>query len=172
MDGVYVVELHGKTLPPRTKRHEWESYLALNLLRRALKEEYGITDCLAMEYAHHGKPYLRDHKDVYFNLSHCREAVACVVSLSEVGIDVESRGRYKESIARKVLSANEMEQVLAAKDPDLEFTRLWTMKEAVVKLTGQGVSMNMKNVIPNHPEITLEVEERERYVCTVARLNA
>ncbi len=170
MDGVYVMELAGRVVPPRKKRHQWESDLALSLLRHALKEAYGLNDELTFTYGPHGKPYLTHHPNVFFNLSHCREAVACVVSTSEVGIDVERRGRYRESVARKVLSHEEMAHVLHAADPDLAFTRLWTMKEAIVKLTGQGVSMDMKNVISSHPEITLEVEEKERYVCTVARL--
>ncbi len=170
MDGVYVMELAGLALPPRKKRHEWESDLALSLLRRALKDVYGFDDDLSFTYGPHGKPYLSHHPNVFFNLSHCREAVACVVGTSEVGIDVERRGRYKENVARKVLSHEEMEQVLRATDPDLAFTRMWTIKEAIVKLTGEGVSMDMRNVVSSHPEITLEVEEKERYVCSVARL--
>ncbi len=170
MDGVYVMELKDQAVPPRKKRHEWESDLALSLLRWALKENYHIDEELEFTYGPHGKPFLMHHPEIHFNLSHCREAVACVVSESEVGIDVESRGRYKEHVARKMLSREEMNHVVHSKDPDLTFTRLWTMKEAIVKLTGEGVSMDMKNVIPSHPEITLEVQEHERYVCTVARL--
>ena len=68
--------------------------LAYLLLKKALREEYGITDNPVFEYGEHGKPAIAGHPDIHFNLSHCREAVACVVSSHPVGIDVEAVTRY------------------------------------------------------------------------------
>ena len=121
--------------------------LAYLLLKKALREEYGITDNPLFEYGDHGKPQIVGHPDIHFNLSHCREAVACVVSRQPVGIDVESVNRYKEALVHHTMNDYEQAQILAADRPDVAFTRLWTMKEARLKLTGEGITTNLKTVL-------------------------
>ncbi len=64
--------------------------LAYQLLKQLLREEYGIMENPLFEYNEHGKPSIIGHPEIFFNLSHCREAVACVVSDAPVGIDVEA----------------------------------------------------------------------------------
>ena len=117
------------------------------LLCEALRKEYGITDKPVFEYGEHGKPTIVGHPDIHFNMSHCREAAICVVSDQPVGVDIESIHRYSESLARYVMNDDEMEEILHAENPALSFTKLWTQKEAVVKLTGHGISDNMKSVL-------------------------
>ena len=121
--------------------------LAYLLLKKALREEYGITDNPLFEYGDHGKPQIVGHPDIHFNLSHCREAVACVVSRQPVGIDVESVNRYKEALVHHTMNDYEQAQILAADRPDVAFTRLWTMKEARLKLTGEGITTDLKTVL-------------------------
>ena len=62
--------------------------LAYILLKKALRQEYGIHENPIFEYNAHGKPSIIGHPDIHFNLSHCREAVACAVSPHPIGIDV------------------------------------------------------------------------------------
>lgn len=153
--------------------------LAYLLLKRALREEYGITENPVFEYGEHGKPQIVGHPEIHFNLSHCREAVACAVSSRPVGIDVESVGRYRESVARYAMNDDELSQILSADRPDVVFTRLWTMKEARLKLTGEGISAAMKHVLDDlyyycddeyhHCPYRFTTIERlsEGYLCTV-----
>ena len=69
-------------------------------------------------------------------MSHCKYAVACAIGNKPVGIDVERiQEKVKDELARYVLSDNELKDLTP-----LKFTRLWTMKEAVVKLTGRGIT--------------------------------
>ena len=121
--------------------------LAYLLLKRALREEYGITENPVFEYGEHGKPTIAGHPEIFFNLSHCREAVACAVSDKPVGIDVESVRSFKESLVRYTMNDEEVEQIMTAPRPEVAFIRLWTMKEARLKLTGEGINDNMKTVL-------------------------
>ena len=138
------------------------------LLREALRKEYGIEETPIFEYGEHGKPTVVGHPDIHFNLSHCREAAICVVADHPVGVDVESIHRYSESLARYTMNDDEMEQILHADNPALAFTHLWTRKEAVVKLSGHGISNDMKHVLEGLP-YEIETVERVHYVYSVIR---
>ena len=154
-------------------RHELgqrQCVLAYLLLKRALREEYGIADNPVFVYGEHGKPVLADYPDIHFSLSHCREAVACAVSSRPVGIDVESVRPLKESLVRYTMSETEQQTIFGAENPALMFTRLWTMKEAILKQSGEGLRDRLSTVLEGR-ELGFEtfVSTDERYVCTIAK---
>ena len=143
--------------------------LAYLLLKNALLREYAISDNPLFEYNEHGKPSIIGHPEIYFNLSHCREAVVCAVSSRPVGIDVESVNRYNDSVARYTMNDQELQQISSAPHPDVAFIRLWTMKEARLKLTGQGITDNMKTALSDAARwhfTTVECLERN-YIYTI-----
>ena len=121
--------------------------LAYLLLKKALREEYGLTENPLFEYGPHGKPFIIGHPEIHFSLSHCREVVACAVSDRPVGIDVESVRRYKEDVVRYAMNEQEQQQIADAERPDVAFIRLWTMKEARLKLTGEGITNDLKSAL-------------------------
>ena len=137
------------------------------LLCEGLRKEYGINEKPVFIYGEHGKPFIEGHPEIHFNLSHCREAVVCALSDHPVGIDVEAVRHYKESLARYTMNEEELRQILTAERPDVAFTRLWTMKEAVLKRTGEGLRNDLKNVLLNAPELTTVVSPDLRYVYSV-----
>ena len=143
--------------------------LAYLLLKKALREEYGITDNPQFEYGEHGKPRIVGHPDIHFSLSHCHEAVACVVSPRPVGIDVESVHRYKEALVAYTMNDREQAEILAAERPDAAFTRLWTMKEARLKLTGEGIAGNLKTALDDSRNWRFTTVERleQNYIYTI-----
>lgn len=147
-----------------------ECTYAYLLLCQALRDTYGITEQPAFSIGAHGKPHLVSSPAIHFNLSHCRQAVACVVASCEVGIDIESIGRYKEPLARHVLNDQELAAVQQAPDPQLAFTRYWTQKEAIVKLTGRGIDDDLRNLLLIYNNVSLHTEEYpdKGYVLTVA----
>jgi 4'-phosphopantetheinyl transferase len=59
-----------------------------------------------------------------------------------------------------------------AEHPEVEFVRLWTMKESLLKLTGEGINDHMKYVLKDIPERSFTtVEEIEKnYIYTVCEL--
>ena len=139
--------------------------LAYLLLKQGLREEYGITDNPIFEYNEHGKPSIVGHPEIYFNLSHCKEAVVCVISDKPVGVDVESIRVFKESLVRYTRNDDEIREIESAEHPDVAFIRLWTMKEATLKLLGTGISKDMKSVLDGTKKYT--TVERQRYIYTV-----
>jgi 4'-phosphopantetheinyl transferase len=120
-------------------RHERDQRLcvaAYRLLQQALLKEYGIDELPQFIYNQQDKPLLEGHPDIHFSLSHCREAVACAIGVEPVGIDIETLDHYSEEVATRVMNEQEMLQIKASPEPAREFTRLWTMKESLYKLTG------------------------------------
>lgn len=96
-----------------------------------------------------GRPYLAgDHRGVTFNLSHTRGLIACLVGFGRsVGVDVEDTTRRLSDmtgLARGVFSDGEL-AVLTSEPNErkrqIAFFRHWTLKEAVAKAEGMGLSM-------------------------------
>ena len=140
--------------------------LAYLLLKQALREGYGITENPVFEYNEHGKPSIVGHPDIHFNLSHCKEAAICVVGDQSVGVDVESIREYKESLVNYTMNDEEIAQIKSAENPAAAFIRLWTMKEATMKLIGTGISNDMKAVIDT-TKYKYTTVERQQYIYTV-----
>ena len=132
--------------------------LAYQLLKQGLREAYGITENPVFEYNEHGKPSIVGHPEIFFNLSHCKEAVACAISDCPIGIDVESIRRYKESLVRYTMNDEEVRRIESSSDPASAFIRFWTMKEAVTKLIGTGISNDMKTVL-NRTDLQFETHK-------------
>ena len=137
------------------------------LLCEGLRQEYGITEPPVFEYGEHGKPSIVGHPDIFFNMSHCKEAAICVLSDKPVGVDIESMRRYRESLARYTMNDEEMAQILQAERPDMEFTRLWTLKEAVLKRSGEGIRNDMKHVLDGLKDAKTVINEKKSYIYSV-----
>ncbi|HZJ99897.1 MAG TPA: 4'-phosphopantetheinyl transferase superfamily protein [Tissierellaceae bacterium] len=94
-----------------------------------------------------GKPSLKNYPNIYFNISHSRDCIVCVVSdRYPVGIDIEKVRAFNIYAAKKVCSTQELKNIYSKEDPDREFFRYWTLKESYVKAIGKGISYPMKNV--------------------------
>ena len=147
--------------------------LAYLLLMRGLRQEFGIEEKPLFEYGEHGKPRIVGHPEVHFNLSHCREAVFCAVSHQPVGIDVESVREYKESLIDYTMNVDEQALIRRAERPEVAFTRLWTQKEALLKLTGEGISRDLKTVLSQASGVSFTTVERldKNYIYTICKYN-
>ena len=107
------------------------------------------------------------HPDIHFNLSHCREAVLCVVSDRPVGCDVESIREFHESLVRYTMNDAEVRQIEQAPHPAAEFIRLWTMKEAVLKLSGEGIRDDLKGVLQGKDGFQTVVNQEKNYIYSI-----
>lgn len=151
------------------------SLSAYLLLKRLLREEFGLAEVPRMAYGACGKPYFPDHPTINFNISHCNEAAACIVDTRPVGIDVETAKMVDEETMARVLSTLEMRVVLASSRPEVEFAKFWTRKEALVKFRGTGLRDGELKDILSSPigvasaeNVDLSTDVRECYVLTAA----
>ena len=93
----------------------------------------------------YGKPYIASHPDIYFNISHCSGAVACVFADSPVGIDIQECRKVTPSHIRKICTEAEAESIMASQSPMDEFCKIWTIKEAISKCSGEGIFKRLRN---------------------------
>ena len=130
-------------------QNQREHLTAWLLFQRALSEIYGIQTLseLSIARSEQGKPYSRTYPELHFNLSHCRVACACAFDTLPVGIDIERRFPYKESLMRRICTEKERQIVESCESlPEKErlLQALWSMKESVVKWNGRGMGYGME----------------------------
>lgn len=77
-----------------------------------------------------GKPYFPD-LEYHLSPSHTEDLYAVAFAPFPIGLDVEREDREKKRVAEKYFSEEESL---------LPFSYVWTAKEAVTKLTGEGLS--------------------------------
>ena len=125
-----------------------QSLAAYLLLCEALEKEYGIVEKPEFSFGTHGKPFLANHPGIHFNLSHCRSAVLCVVDSVPVGCDIEEVPETLDiDLCRYCFNDQEADSILCSPNPPLAFTELWTKKEAFLKLTGEGLTDNLREAL-------------------------
>jgi len=124
------------------------TYLGAHALaRRLLQSATGIpAAALTFSVGPHGKPELSAQAGtpIRFNLSHTRGMVAVAVGLRhDIGVDIEALDRIRPDLdlAQRYFAASEVDQLtqVAAGDRARRFFRFWTLKEAYLKATGEGL---------------------------------
>ncbi len=128
-------------------RSRWGT--ARGTLREVLGRALGCSARdVELRYAAHGKPQLSD-SGIRFNISHSGGLAVIALGHVEVGVDVElPRPRRSDAIARRFFAPAEVERLFAIADDAARadaFFRLWTCKEAFLKVTGEGLSRSTRS---------------------------
>ena len=120
-------------------------------------------------YNEHGAPYLA--AGPYFSISHCKQGIAVAVSDSPIGIDIEAIRPLNESLVRKTMNSQEQTHIFSSSHPETEFIRLWTQKEAYVKMQGTGIISDMHDILCNVSNVAWEeiLELEKRFICTICQ---
>jgi len=123
-----------------------------DLLIRFLAIQYlGVSNQnLLFKTTEFGKPYLAEsNQPFHFNLSHSGHWVVCAIDQSPVGIDVQLMEPIDFNLAKNVLPLPAYRHYLNL--PPAQqlgyFYDLWTRRESMLKLTGQGLSDPMADPI-------------------------
>ncbi|MCD8077855.1 MAG: 4'-phosphopantetheinyl transferase superfamily protein [Lachnospiraceae bacterium] len=157
---VYVAELTGwrkQGLPAEAaaalsaeRRDRWErqkghsgalqSAAAELLLRRALREqEIPLPVPWLWERTEGGKPFVQGLTGITFNLSHSGRYVVCALAREPVGVDVQMIPDRERCATVRRFCREEMQEVEEAENPAEAFCRIWTAKEAYLKMRGTGL---------------------------------
>jgi 4'-phosphopantetheinyl transferase len=139
--------------------------IAHDLLRRTLSK-YADRSPADWRFVinEHGKPSIESvelqSRAMSFSLSHTRGWVTCAVSLNvPIGVDIEriDGSRHVQEIADKYFSKEEVMWLHQSpvKLRNLRFTELWTLKEALGKAMGVGLSRS-------HLSASFRLDEHQR----------
>ena len=158
-------------------KHTFGQYCCLKswmMLMEVLGDGLPVTGYGNWVYNEHGKPYFEGGP--YFSISHCKTGIAVAVADEPVGIDIESIRRADEELMERVLNNDERLAVSGERDRDRAFTKLWTQKEAVVKMLGTGIESfeQLQNILSgSHDHETtrprkIETIEKANYIYSIA----
>ncbi len=141
-------------------------------LRLALGRHLGLDPrALSFEANEFGKPRLKGSWPGDFNLSHSGDrAVLAVSDDSKVGIDLERiRPIEHLDLAKRYFHPNEVAAIEAPRDPEAQrraFFLIWTLKEAVVKAIGVGLSIPLDtfevSIAASQPTLVLAPQRAQR----------
>ena len=125
-----------KELEQELSRCGWE------LFRRGMQEQYGLDGKeVKVERNTHGKPYLPEHPQICFNISHSGEYAACAFAAIPIGLDLQQHRRAAwECLAERYFSITDQKRLAAAGDAEALFFQIWTEEESYGKWRGTGLS--------------------------------
>lgn len=89
----------------------------------------------------HGKPYLSDYP-LFIGISHSGDYAVCVVSDTEVGIDIQKIRTADLRIAKRHFTNEECEYI---GNDELRFFELWSKKESYLKAIGTGLTVPLNS---------------------------
>ena len=122
--------------------------LAYRLLEQSIRENWSETEKEPFHYtaAPGGKPRLEGHPEIHFNISHCAACAACALGDAPVGIDVENRFPWKESLAARICHPLERERLrkLEPEEQEQWLNRIWSRKESYLKYLGTGIRRDLR----------------------------
>ena len=112
-----------------------------------MQREIQNTDLSKTEY---GKPYLTEFPQVAFNHSHSHKHYALALShtVRQLGIDVEDLDRQVrfETLAQHAFHPEELHSWAEAEYSSEYWFKVWTTKEAVLKASGLGIRLSLKEL--------------------------
>ena len=101
---------------------------------------------LNLNVAENGKPYLENGRE--FNISHSGDYVVCAVDEKPLGIDIERISRMRKAVFERIASPLEKAtaEKLSDSDKNEYYCSVWTKKESLLKLTGEGIRKELSGV--------------------------
>jgi len=141
----------------RSDEDQWSVAAARAAVRILLGKRLG---CAARDVTfirdERGKPWLDPQRHgaiaerLHFSISHARELVAVAIGRSRIGIDVEAVREFPDLMqVANTQFAHEMLHSLMTVEADAEraalFFRFWTLGEAFIKATGEGIAQGLQS---------------------------
>lgn len=118
------------------------------------------------------KPYILNQPNIFFNLSHTKNALLCSISnISEIGVDIEKIQKIDYKLLNYIAHPDEKQsfQIVSSSHHDLLFYHIWTRKEAYCKRTGIGILQKLTTINtticePSKQYFTWQINN---YICSI-----
>ena len=118
-----------------------------------------------MRWDANGKPFFADGL-LFCSLSHTDTGAAAVIADCPIGIDLQKKVSYTDRLAERVCASAELaflRQADSWEECDLRFARIWSGKEAVVKIDGTGLAKTGLKHIVTVPDLGSAEVQTTRY---------
>jgi len=157
----------------RKEKDKIEKILGWTLCRMEASRRYNVHPAeIRIGFHEKGKPFFPDFPNFKFNITHGGNIIAVAFCDDrEVGIDVEAADRKANlMIAERYFTPAEVD--FLQKTPSQQrlhaFLRLWTIKEAYLKMTGAGLSRPLDSFEIQHSGDKISIYENQtRQDCTI-----
>ena len=93
-------------------------------------------------YKESGQPTIQNG---HISISHTEGSAACAIAREPVGIDVECGHTFSKAAAKRILSPQE-ELMSDSTNADELLSRIWTVKESFLQMTGEGIPGGMRTL--------------------------
>lgn len=109
-----------------------------------------------------GKPVFAERpfgeKELWFSISHAGSYAVCALCDNAIGVDIEGEREVSEAMGKRIFSEEEWNWIRWGSKSGMQecewrtqaaqsrFFRLWTLKEAYGKMTGEGIARSLKNL--------------------------
>ena len=154
---------HDRAARFRFEQHQRRFIAGRAILREILASYLGGSAArLRFGLAEYGKLSLHEANDIHFNLSHTGDLTVYAVTRGQpIGVDIESLRAFPDAleVAERFFSTIEYSSFSALPESDRAraFLISWTRKEAYLKATGRGLSLDTRlfsiSVFPDPPAL-------------------
>lgn len=115
-----------------------------------------------------GKPYVAEHPEIFFNISHTENLIAIAFSDIAVGVDAQTPISPEPKIAKRFFTQTEYDYIYAHReDTARRFTRIWTEKEAYIKRTGLGLRQPLNEFCVLDDDLKNKFTLFEKFGCII-----
>lgn len=159
----YFVERIAQYCKKEDKLRTYTSYVLL----KELAKKYGYNlDTLKIVRDKNGKPCIKNN-EFWFNISHSEDMVAVAIDKKPIGIDIEQIRPLNLHVAKKFFS-DKIEKINSSTNPDLEFTKQWTIFEGKLKYYGNIALLRQNPQLKTKSIDIFDEKTNKQYVLTVA----
>lgn len=103
---------------------------------------------LQISYNKNGKPYfINSRNSIHFSISHSKHMVICGVSDNKIGLDIQKISNCRLEVVKRFFAQNEydfLSKIVDQNQRNLLFTKLWSLKESIVKCKGEALVSSLK----------------------------
>lgn len=116
------------------------SLFAELLIRYQITKDLNLSNSeVSFEYNQYGKPCIKRYTDYNFSISHSKDYIVYVSDIHPIGIDIERIKNANIGLAKRFFTPKEYSHIVSSNSLDDSFFKVWTIKEAYIKMLGMGL---------------------------------